>query len=63
MKFNYLFICAGTLEELKKRLIDRGKETEEQIAKRMKTAKEEMEALETMKHIYTNILDNSSTKE
>ena len=54
-----IFIAPPSLEELEERLRGRGTETEENIQKRLKTAKEEMENKEIYPHIVVN-QDNKS---
>ena len=54
-----IFIAPPSLEELEARLRGRGTETEENIQKRLKTAKEEMQNKEIYPHIVVN-QDNKS---
>ena len=49
-----IFIMPPSLEVLEQRLRDRGTETEENIKKRLKTAKEEIENKEIYPHIVIN---------
>ena len=54
-----IFIAPPSLEELEARLRGRGTETEENIQKRLKTAKEEMQNKKIYPHIVVN-QDNKS---
>ncbi len=55
-----IFIHPGSLEELERRLRDRGTETEEKILRRLEVAKRELDFAPSYKHIVINEnLDNA----
>ncbi|TKY62604.1 Guanylate kinase 2 [Spatholobus suberectus] len=58
----FIFICPPSMEELEKRLRDRGTETEEQILKRLRNAKAEIEQGKSS-HIFDFILYNDKLEE
>ncbi|XP_029126790.1 guanylate kinase 2 isoform X1 [Cajanus cajan] len=58
----FIFICPPSMEELEKRLRDRGTETEEQILKRLNNAKAEIEQGESS-HVFDFILYNDKLEE
>ncbi len=49
-----LFILPPSLDELKRRLADRGSETEEQVSTRMRTAERELELVGNYDHVIIN---------
>ncbi|MBA4538089.1 guanylate kinase [Bacillus aquiflavi] len=54
----FIFLAPPSLSELKNRIVNRGTETEELIANRMKTAKEEIEMME----LYDYVVENDEVK-
>ncbi|KAL2327019.1 hypothetical protein Fmac_020446 [Flemingia macrophylla] len=58
----FIFICPPTMEELEKRLRDRGTETEEQVQKRLRNAQNEIEQ-GTSSGIFDHILHNDNLQE
>jgi guanylate kinase len=58
-----LFICAPSIDELKRRLAGRGSETEEQVAVRMQTAERELELVGTYDHVVINDDVSRATEE
>jgi guanylate kinase len=58
-----LFICAPSIDELKRRLTGRGSETEEQVAVRMQTAERELELVGTYDHVVINDDVSRATEE
>ncbi|XP_027366673.1 guanylate kinase 2-like [Abrus precatorius] len=58
----FIFICPPSMEELEKRLRDRGTETEEQILKRLRNARDEIEQGKSS-GIFDTILHNDKLEE
>ncbi|KAL5744023.1 hypothetical protein ACOSQ2_027139 [Xanthoceras sorbifolium] len=58
----FIFICPPSMQELEDRLRARGTETEEQILKRLRNAKEEIDQ-GTSSHIFDHILYNDKLEE
>lgn len=58
----FIFVCPPSMEELEKRLRDRGTETEEQILKRLRNAKAEIEQ-GTSSNIFDFMLYNDKLEE
>ncbi|ESW17610.1 hypothetical protein PHAVU_007G253800 [Phaseolus vulgaris] len=58
----FIFICPPSMDELEKRLRDRGTETEEQVLKRLRNAQAEIEQ-GTSSGIFDHILYNDNLKE
>lgn len=58
-----IFMKAVSLEVLEERLRNRGKETNEQIQKRMKTTREEMERFEQHMDVWSLVLVNDTIQE
>lgn len=58
-----IFIAPPSIEELKKRLINRGTETEEKIEQRINIAKEELKQSIIYDHIITNYDVDATTEE
>ena len=54
----YLFIKPPSLEELEKRLRERGTETEESLQKRLDTAKNELDYEKNEKHAFDHVIVN-----
>lgn len=54
----YLFIKPPSLEELEKRLRERGTETEESLQKRLDTAKSELDYEKNEKHAFDHVIVN-----
>jgi guanylate kinase len=54
----YIFLAPPSIEELERRLRDRGTETEESLAKRLATAKQELSYAKEFPDIYDRIVVN-----
>jgi guanylate kinase len=59
----YLFFKAPSLEELRKRMEARGKDSAESIEKRIETAKKELEFVDKNESLYDRVFENKDLEE